>query len=70
MKDALVRNKVLLFVDGEKNCLSIDIEKYPVRLPSEPPTSAVIKGPREGFVEDIKTRIKGTVAVYFNITLN
>lgn len=57
MKDALVRNKVLLFVDGEKNCLSIDIEKYPVRLPSEPPTSAVIKGPREGFVEDIKTNI-------------
>lgn len=57
MQEAVIRNKVLLFVDNEKNSLSIDIEKYPVRLPSEPPTSAVIKGPREGFVEDIKTNL-------------
>lgn len=57
MKNAVLRNKVLLFVDGDKNALAIDIESYPVRLPSEPPTSAVIKGPREGFVEDIKTNI-------------
>lgn len=53
----LASNKVLLFLSGENEILSIDIVKYPIRLPAEPPTSAVIKGPREGFVEDIKTNI-------------
>lgn len=53
----LSNNKVLLFLENERKILSIDITKYPVRVPSEPPTSAVLKGPREGFVEDIKTNI-------------
>lgn len=53
----LASNKVLLFLEGEEDVLSIDIVKFPVRLPAEPPTSAVLKGPREGFVEDIKTNI-------------
>ena len=56
-KDELASNKVLLFLEGEEVVLSIDIVKFPVRLPSEPPTSAVLKGPREGFVEDLKTNI-------------
>lgn len=53
----LSANKVLLFLDNEEKMLSIDITKYPVRVPSEPPTSSVLKGPREGFVEDIKSNI-------------
>lgn len=53
----LSANKVLLFLEGEQKVLSIDITKYPVRTPAEPPTSAVLKGPREGFVEDLKTNI-------------
>lgn len=53
----LAANKVLLFLDKEEKILSIDITKYPVRVPSEPPTSSVLKGPREGFVEDIKSNI-------------
>lgn len=59
-KDILTKimsDNVLIFVDGEKNALAIDIEKTPVRSPSEPPTSSVIMGPREGFVEDVKTNI-------------
>ena len=55
--EELSSNKALLFLEDEKEVLSIDIVKYPVRLPAEPPTSAVIKGPREGFVEDLKTNI-------------
>lgn len=51
------RNKVLIFLENEQSFLSVDIEEYPVRLPTEPPTSAVVKGPREGFVEDIKTNL-------------
>lgn len=37
--------------------LSIDILKYNSRAPSEPPTSSVILGPREGFTEDLKTNL-------------
>lgn len=57
MVKEIIQNKVLLFIgDGEK-CLSIDLEYFPSRQPSEPPTSAVIKGPREGFTESLKTNI-------------
>lgn len=49
--------KLLLFIEGEEGALSIDIIDYPARMPNEPPTSAVMKGPREGFVEDYKYNI-------------
>ncbi len=51
----VLKNKVVLLF--EQKLLAIDLEKHPVRLPSEPPTSPNIYGPREGFVEDIKTNI-------------
>ena len=58
LEEAIIAKKVLLFIEDEaEKCLAIDIVNYPVRLPSEPPTSAVIKGPREGFVEDLKTNV-------------
>lgn len=51
----IIRNKVLLFVDGEDSALSIDLEFLPGRNPEEPPTSPTIQGPREGFTESVKT---------------
>lgn len=53
----IVTNQLILYIDNKPNFLSIDIEKYPVRALMEPPTSAVLQGPREGFVEDLKTNI-------------
>lgn len=53
----IIRNKVLLIVEGERNALSLDIESLPTRQPSEPPTSPTIQGPREGFTESVKTTI-------------
>lgn len=47
---------VLLFSNSEK-ILAVDILKFLTRTPSEPPTSPVIMGPREGFTEDLKTNI-------------
>lgn len=47
---------VILFSDSEK-VLGVDILHFPSRTPSEPPTSPVIMGPREGFTEDLKTNI-------------
>ncbi len=51
----IVRNKVLLIVEGEDNALSLDIESLPTRQPTEPPTSPTIQGPRQGFTESVKT---------------
>lgn len=53
--DAILHNKVVLIF--ENKLLGIDFEKYPTRMPAEPPTSPNILGPREGFVESIKTNI-------------
>ncbi len=58
VKKAITQNKILIFSNNQTDaCLSVDIVDYPARLPQEPPTSAVLKGPREGFVEDIRTNI-------------
>lgn len=53
--DEILKNYVVLLFNGK--CLSIDLEKYPVRTPQEPPTSPNIYGPREGFVEAISTNL-------------
>ncbi len=53
----LTQNNLIIFLEGEKGAIATDMEKAPVRTPAEPPTSSVIMGPREGFVEDIKSNI-------------
>lgn len=53
----MLNGKVVVFTNFSEEILSIDLYKFPTRIPSEPPTSPVIQGPREGFVEDIKTNI-------------
>lgn len=53
--DEILKNHVVLVYN--ENYLSLDLEKYPIRIPSEPPTSPNIYGPREGFVEAISTNI-------------
>lgn len=50
----LLTGNALILVDGENVILGCDIEKITVRAIAEPPTSVVIKGPREGFNESIK----------------
>ena len=47
---------VVLFENCEK-ATCVDSTKWPIRAVSEPPTSAVINGPREGFVEDVLTNV-------------
>ena len=44
----------LLLVDGAEEILACNTEKIVVRAINEPPTSVVIKGPREGFNESLK----------------
>ena len=48
---------VVLFVDGEKDFFIIGLKAPPGRAVAEPPTQVAVKGPREGFTEDIKTNL-------------
>lgn len=47
---------IILF-SGSTKALCVGSTKWPIRTVTEPPTSAVIHGPREGFVEDITTNV-------------
>ena len=47
----------VLFVDGEKDFIIIGLKNPPGRTVAEPPTQIAVKGPREGFTEDIKTNL-------------
>lgn len=51
----ILQNKIVVIYANK--ALAIDLEFFPARLPSEPPTSPNIYGPREGFVESIKTNM-------------
>ncbi len=46
-----------LFVDGEDSAFVFSLRKPEKRSVTEPPTSSVLKGPREGFIEEIKTNL-------------
>ncbi len=56
VKETLDGN-VLLLVDGMSVAYSIGAKLLPVRAVSEPPTDVAVKGPREGFIEDVKTNM-------------
>lgn len=47
----------VLFVDGEKDFFIIGLKNPPGRSVAEPPTQVAVRGPREGFIEDIKTNL-------------
>lgn len=53
----VLNGKIIIFTDFDAQIISVDLYKVPVRLPSEPPTSPVLQGPREGFVEDYQTNM-------------
>lgn len=53
----LLNGKTLVFFAGLKKALACDFLSYQTRAVSEPPTSVVVKGPREGFTECIKTNL-------------
>jgi spore germination protein KA len=47
----------ILLIDGFADALTIGCAQWSTRAITEPPTSALLLGPREGFTEDIKTNI-------------
>ena len=53
----LLQGQAVVTVDDSDSFLVLNVTKYQSRSITEPPTSVVIKGPREGFNENIKTNI-------------
>ncbi|MBR2340843.1 MAG: spore germination protein [Clostridia bacterium] len=56
VKEVLDGNSVLM-VDGLTTAWVIGAKALPTRTVTEPPTDVAIKGPREGFIEDVKTNM-------------
>ena len=50
----ILQGRAGIIIDGSGKLLTCDVEKIVVRPIQEPPSSAVIKGPREGFNESLK----------------
>lgn len=55
--EELLKGKTILAMEDCQKMLVIDSTKFNTRSIEEPPTSAVLKGPREGFNENIKTNV-------------
>ncbi len=53
----LLSGDVLLAAEDEDGYLIINARSYTTRSVVEPPTETVMRGPREGFIEDIKTNL-------------
>lgn len=47
----------VLIVEGQKEVLNIGCTQWKFKDISEPPTSSVLRGPREGFTEDVRTNL-------------
>lgn len=56
ISEIMVGNAVV-FMQGSQSAIKCATIKYAQRSVSEPPTSEVIYGPREGFVENLKTNL-------------
>lgn len=55
--DDFFNGYTLVFDSEGSGCLSVDTRLDVGRSVAEPPTSMVLRGPREGFVENIKTNV-------------
>ena len=55
--DKLLCGDMLLCVEGDERYAVINARSYTTRGITEPPTETVMHGPREGFIEDLKTNL-------------
>ncbi|MEH7387731.1 spore germination protein [Bacillus sp. JJ1521] len=51
--DNILSGLILFLVEGEDSGLAVDVRSYPGRTPQEPDTEKVIRGARDGYVENI-----------------
>ncbi|WP_050615612.1 spore germination protein [Bacillus testis] len=51
--DQVLTGLVVFVLEGEDHALVVDVRSYPGRTPSEPDTEKVVRGSRDGYVENI-----------------
>ena len=51
--DAILSGLIVVFINGEKYALVVDVRRYPGRGPEEPDTERVIRGSRDGYTENV-----------------
>lgn len=51
--DQVLSGLMVIMVEGEDQALTVDVRSYPGRQPQEPDTEKVVRGARDGFVENI-----------------
>lgn len=57
VQEEIFNGSVILAVEGENSFLAIGITEFQTRSITEPPSASVVRGPREGFIEDIETNL-------------
>ena len=57
IQNQILDGNCLLLIDGVNVGLILGAKSLPVRAVIEPPTDVAVKGPREGFIEDMKTNM-------------
>ncbi|WP_010234556.1 spore germination protein [Clostridium arbusti] len=55
--DNVVKGNTVLLIDGIQQAISIDVKKFDKRNVEEPQVESVVRGPREGFTENLRTNI-------------
>ena len=53
MVDQVLSGLIVIVVDGTPIGLVVDVRSYPGRQPQEPDTEKIVRGSRDGFVENI-----------------
>jgi spore germination protein KA len=56
-RNSLLSGDAIVVVDGVDEIVVINLRKWDKRAIAEPPTATVMRGPREGFIEDVKTNL-------------
>ncbi|HZG60369.1 MAG TPA: spore germination protein [Anoxybacillus sp.] len=51
--DKLLSGLIVIFIEGESSGFVVDVRSYPGRQPEEPDTEKVVRGARDGYVENI-----------------
>ena len=54
---AVAEGDIVLFIEDDDTAYVFSLRKPEKRSVAEPPTSSVLKGPREGFIEELKTNL-------------
>lgn len=57
IEEEILNGSVVIDIENQKEKLIVALTDFAKRSISEPPTASVVRGPREGFIEEIETNI-------------